>query len=96
MNPGLGDLRCLENIGICDYPFVNSDEKALEYFNETIKLNDGRYQVTWPWKGDVFSLSDSYSVAKARMKMLIHRPQAKRTFFISNDDEVSNSVAGKE
>ena len=50
VNPQLEDLWCLENIGISDPPFGDSDDEALQKFNETVKFDDGRYQVTWPWK----------------------------------------------
>ena len=37
------DLWCLDNIRISDLPFVDSDDEAIQRFNETVKFDDGRY-----------------------------------------------------
>ena len=92
VSPRLEGLWCHENIGISDSPFMNNDDKALKHLNETIKFNNGRYQVTWPWKGDEFSLSDNYSVAMARMKMLIHRLQADEDFLHNYNEIIRQQV----
>ena len=63
----------LESIGIRDSVSGDDDEKALEQFCETVKFENNRYQVTWPWKPDSFSLSNNYSVAFRRLKSLISR-----------------------
>ena len=47
-----------------------SDDEALEKFCESIKYQDRRYQVTWPWKSDTVCLTDNYEVAIRRMKSL--------------------------
>ena len=91
-NPRLEDLWCLENIGISDLPFVNNDDEALKHFNETIKFNDGRYQITLPWKGNEFSLSDNYSVAIARMKILIHCLQADKDLLQKYDEIIQQQI----
>jgi len=71
VNPQLEYLWCLENIGIVDPPFVDSDDEAPQKFNEMVMLENGRYQITWPWKNNGFQLSDNYHVAMARMRMLV-------------------------
>jgi len=48
VNPQLEDLWCLENIGIVDPPFVDSDDEALQKFNEMVMFENGHYQITWP------------------------------------------------
>jgi len=88
-NPRLEDLWCL---GISDSLFVNNDDEALKHFNETIKFNDGSYQITWPWKGGEFSLSDNYSVAIARMKMLVHRLQADKDLLHKYDKIIQQQI----
>ena len=47
-----------------------SDEEAIERFRETIKFEDGRYQVTWPWKSDSVCVSDNFEVVLRRLKSL--------------------------
>ena len=56
------------------------------------KFSDGRYQVTWPWKGDEFSLSDNYSAAMARMKMFIHRLKADKDLLHKYDEIIQQQV----
>ena len=46
--PDLEDFLNAEGIGITDNPIFSDDERALEQFNETLKFEDGRYQLTWP------------------------------------------------
>ena len=46
VSPQLENLWCLENIGISDPQFVDGDDEALQKFNETVKFDDGHYQVT--------------------------------------------------
>ncbi|MEW8547947.1 MAG: aspartyl protease family protein, partial [Candidatus Thiodiazotropha sp.] len=48
--PDLEDFWNVEGIGITDSPTSSDDERALQQFNDTLKYEDGRYQVTWPWK----------------------------------------------
>ena len=53
-----------------------SDEEEIDRFCKTIKFEDGRYQVTWPWKSDSICISDNFDVALRRMKSLVRRLQA--------------------
>ena len=92
VNPQLEDLWCLENIGISDPPFGDSDDEALQKFNETVKFDDGRYQVTWPWKNDGFQLSDNYCVAIARMKMLVNRLHTDKDLLHKYDEVIQQQV----
>ena len=46
----------LETLGIREPVQENEDDKALQTFNETIHFEDGRYQVTLPWKEESPSL----------------------------------------
>ena len=62
----------LESIGIMDSPMKSDDDKALEMFNNTIKFDNGRYLVTWPWK-ESCSLQDNYQLAVSRLKSTLQR-----------------------
>ena len=48
----LEDLWCLDTIaiGIKDPITMETDEEVLRKFNETIKFEENRYQVAWPWR----------------------------------------------
>ena len=46
--PDLEDFWNVEGIGITDSPTSSDDARALRQFNDTLKYEDGRYQVTWP------------------------------------------------
>ena len=63
-NPNLKRFWYLETIGIMDPIGRESDNKILEMFCKTIKFEDGRYQVTWPWKSDKLCISDNFDVAQ--------------------------------
>ena len=40
----------IESIEVADKPNVKDDEMVIETFGKTLKFEDERYQVTWPWK----------------------------------------------
>ena len=65
--PNLDIFWNLESIGIMDSPVKSDDDKALEMFNNTIKFDNGRYLVTWPWK-EFCLLADKYQLAVGRLK----------------------------
>ena len=48
--PELEDFWNIESIGVTDKPNVKNDKVAMETFKNTLKFEDERYQVTWPWK----------------------------------------------
>ena len=43
--PNLDGFWNLEAIGIVDSPLMSDDEHAVEVFNKTVKLDNGRYLV---------------------------------------------------
>ena len=63
-------------IGIKDPISKESDEEAIEKFCNTIKFEEGRYQITWPWKLNGVGVSDNFEVALRRMKSLVRRLQS--------------------
>ena len=50
----------LETLGIREPVQEKEEDKALQTFNETIHFEDGRYQVTLPWKEDSSSLPNNW------------------------------------
>ena len=63
----------LETLGISEPMCVNDDDKALQKFNDTVRFEDGRYQVTWPWKEEFPSLPTNYELAMGRLRSLVNR-----------------------
>ena len=50
VKPNIEEFWKLETIGIKDSPYEADDGLATERFNKTVKLENNRYHVTWPWK----------------------------------------------
>ena len=63
----------LETLGIREPVQENEDDKALQKFHETIHFEDGRYQVTWPWKEESPSLPTNYYLAMGRLRSQVNR-----------------------
>ncbi len=71
--PDLEDFWSVESIGITDDPLKGADETAKEQFKETIQYEDGRYNVTWPWKEEVPDLPVNRELAYGRLKSCVKR-----------------------
>ena len=83
--PHLENLWSLELIGIKDPLSTESDDEALEKFCENIKFLNGRYHITWPWKGDNVDLPDNFGLAFKRMKSLVHRLRSNKELLQNYD-----------
>lgn len=63
----------LETLGISEPVSANDDHTALQTFNDTVRFEDNRYQVTWPWKEESPSLPTNYELAMGRFRSLVNR-----------------------
>ena len=63
MKPNLEDFWKLESIGINDSPVKSDNDVALKKFSETLKYDEGRFTVTWPWKEELPDLPDNRALA---------------------------------
>ena len=54
------------------------DEEALRKFNDTIKFEEDRYQVAWPWRHDDVCLPENFNLALGRLRSLICRLKSDR------------------
>ena len=61
----------LEHIGIRDSPYEIDDERAIEIFNKSIKFENNRYYVTWPWKDRNPNLPSNFTLSLGRLKTLM-------------------------
>ena len=55
--PDLEDFWKTESIGVYDNPRTTNEVKVTKNFKETINFENGRYQITWPWKNETLDLS---------------------------------------
>ena len=73
--PNLEQFWNLEYIGITDSPRTLDDDKALESFEETVRYENNRYFVAWPWREPRSMLSENYNLARARLKSTLNKLQ---------------------
>ena len=45
----------------------------MDHFKGTVKEEDGRYQVTWPWKDENYKLPQNFELSVGRLKSLHKR-----------------------
>ena len=71
MKTNLEDFWKLESIGINYSPVESDNDVALKEFSETLKYDEGRYTVTWPWKQERPDLPDNRALTLGRLKSLV-------------------------
>ena len=71
--PDLEDFWNIESIGVYDNPRTTNDEFVMRNFKETVKFEEGRYQVTWPWKDIPPDLPVNRELAMGRLRSTISR-----------------------
>ncbi|XP_045772950.1 uncharacterized protein LOC123872613 [Maniola jurtina] len=84
----------LESIGITDSPKITREEEAIHKFNETTKLINNRYHVSWPWNEYPPSLTPNYGLAYGRLVNLVKRLD-KETLKSYNDaiqEQISKGI----
>ena len=73
LKPNMEYFWNLESIGINDCPVELEDNIALNKFKETLRYENGRYTVAWPWKDEKPDLPENRALALGRLKSLIRR-----------------------
>lgn len=86
----LQDLRSfwdLDTIAIRDCPYQTDDDKALVDFQRTVRLENDRYFVRFPWKDSSREVQTNFGLAYGRLSSVIKRhksdgvlDECKRTF----------------
>ncbi|CAC5354904.1 unnamed protein product [Mytilus coruscus] len=69
IKPSIEDFWNLETIGIKDCPYTSDDENTLSNFITPLKMENGRYQVAWPWKEKLSELPENRELAYGRLKV---------------------------
>ena len=90
--PQLDDFWKLETLGISEPVSVNDDDQALQKFNDTVRFEDGRYQVTWPWKKESPSLPTNYQLALGRLRCLTNRIAKNPEHLIKYDAVIQDQL----
>jgi len=84
--PSLKNLWSLEAIGIKDPLTANSDDEVLHKFCDSVRFENERYHVAWPWRQENFYLPDNYTLALQRLKSLVSRirldPELLRNYIL--------------
>lgn len=90
VKPSIDDFWNLETIGIQDSPYTSDDGKALRNFNSTLKIENNRYQVTWPWKEEFPDLPENRELAYGRLKSLVHKLQSNSELLHKYDEIIQD------
>ena len=91
--PDLEDFWNVEAIGVHDNPDSTNDEIAKQQFKETVKFEEGRYQVTWPWKDDNPDLPENRELALGRLRSNVSRMKNKPELINSYDTIIQDQLA---
>ncbi|KAF0154889.1 MAG: Pao retrotransposon peptidase domain-containing protein [Ignavibacteria bacterium] len=82
----------LESIGIKDSPYENDDDKALRNFNDTIKFENSRYYVTWPWKERYPHLPTNSKLAVGRLQTQMKKFSANKDLLVKYDTIIQDQL----
>ena len=92
MKPNVEDFWRLETIGISDSPVDSDNDVALKKFKETLKYEQGRYTVTWPWKEDQPDLPENRALALGRLKSTVNRMKNNPDLIQKYDDIITDQL----
>ena len=84
--PDIEHFWQLEHIGIKDPPAVNDNDQAMSAFSSSVSMQEGRYEVAWPWKDYSPTIQDNFSLAYGRMKFLACRQSQDRDLCLAYDE----------
>jgi hypothetical protein len=90
--PNLEDFWQLESIGILDKFSNSGDDIAMSQFRETVKFEDGRYQVTWPWINELPDLPDNRKLAIGRLKSCVSKLKNKPSLMEKYDSVIKEQL----
>ena len=88
--PDVEALWTLETIGINNKD--KSEQIVLQAFKESVKMEDGRYQMSWPWKEDEPNLPDNYDLCNGRLKSFYKRLSEKPQLLNRYDETIKEPL----
>ena len=90
--PNLEDFWRLESIGIMYSPVDSDKDRALKIFNKTLRFEDERYRVTWPWKEDKSCLPENRELAFGIFKSLVKKMKSNPQLVDKHDAIIQNQL----
>ena len=91
-NPPIEDFWCLETIGITDNPRQSDGERAVQHFSETVKQENDRCNVCWPWREKNPNLLDNYGLALGRLKTTLSKLQHDLELLRKYDEVIKDQL----
>ena len=91
-SPELEDFWNVESIGIIDKESKSNDDIALKRFRSTLKFDNGRYEVTWPWKEDEPDLPTNKELAIGRLRSSVKRMEKKPDVMLKYDTVINDQL----
>ncbi|XP_060552386.1 uncharacterized protein LOC132713726 [Ruditapes philippinarum] len=97
LKPELVDLWNTEAIGVVEKKETSEDKEVMEGFKETLKFENGRYYVTWPWKEERKELLPvnkelSFGRLKSCVKRLRNKPELLEKYDSIIQEQLSKGI----
>ena len=92
LKPNMEDFWNMESIGINDCPVELDDNITLNKFKETLRYENGRYTVAWPWKDEKPDLPENRALALGRLKSLIRRTKDNPDLLQKYDEIIEDQL----
>lgn len=73
LNQTIQEFWNLESIGITDSPNLTDDDYAVIHFNKTVKFENGRYEIRWPFKNEKPDIPTNFGLAFGRLKSTVKK-----------------------
>lgn len=91
--PDLEDFWNVETIGIKDHE-QNDNDRANTLFQESLRFEEGRYQVKWPWKDENPELPVNRDLAMGRLRSTVSRIQNSPNFMAQYNSVIRDNQKG--
>ncbi|XP_060557731.1 uncharacterized protein LOC132718121 [Ruditapes philippinarum] len=97
LKPELVDLWNTEAIGVVENKETSEDKEVMEGFKDTLKFENGRYYVTWPWKEERKELLPvnkelSFGRLKSCVKRLRNKPELLEKYDSIIQEQLSKGI----
>lgn len=86
------DFWNVETIGILDTPETSLDDLVQKKFEQSLKFENGRYQVTWPWKDVNPDLPTNRELALGRLISSVSKMRNKPELMKAYDSVIRDQL----
>ena len=84
-----------DSLGILDCAQTTDDDIATQQFNKTVKLVDGRYAVSWPWKEKSPELKSNLGLAYGRLKSTLNKMKHSPAILSKYHETIMQQLQGE-